>query len=200
MKIIFAILFLSTFPASVFGQTPPKTVTDFYLALPDNLSDIAGASRSDLPNFEGSLVFSPSEKSRSQSASDKFRKSLIKVEDVKNGYLYLEGMWEGWAEIALFRKADGTYLVAVSQVGCGPGCAGDLMFLAYEKGRWTNVTRRVFPAASSGDYYFKLPRAGTTVEQRLGEDCGADEECESRQKAAEFKWDRTKFVQREPAK
>lgn len=127
------------------------------------------------------------------------RRSLIKTEDVANGYLKLEGMWEGWVEIAIFKKADGTYLVAVSQVGCGPGCEGGLMFLSHNKGRWTDVTDEVFPADPfSADGYFQLPRTGTTI--RLL--CGADNEgldlepgeCRGESVLGTFKWDRNRFI------
>jgi hypothetical protein len=198
MKKIFAILFLLVFSSFVFAQTRPQTVTDFYLLLPEGLSGITATSKSDLPAFEGSFIFAANKKGGSKSAIDGYRKSLIKIEDLKNGYLYLEGMWEGWAEIALFKKADGTYLVAFSQVGCGPGCEGDIMFLTYNRGDWTNVTKQVFPFTYSyNDGYFKLPRAGTNLELHGGEDCGADVDCENRQKAAVFKWDKTKFIKLE---
>ena len=76
-------------------------------------------------------------------------------------------------EVALFKKADGTYIVALSQVECGPGCVGDLIFLNFNHGTWTNVTKQIFPANPSSDEgYFKLPQVGTTIALIGGEDVG----------------------------
>lgn len=76
---------------------------------------------------------------------------------------------EGWSEFALFKKSDGTYILAVSEIGCGPGCDGDLKFLTYNAGKWTDVTKQFVPKlpaqVTSGDYesYWKLPRVGKTL-------------------------------------
>ena len=106
--IIFIALFcLQTLSAQV--KNNPQTVTDYYLLLPaDNL-----------PILE----------------SVKSRRSIIKTEDAKNGYLRLEGAWEGWAEIALFRKSNREVVIAVEEVGCGPECSGAAQFLSYKNGK-----------------------------------------------------------------
>lgn len=196
-KIGFA-AFLSIFVSVAFGQ--PKTVTDFYLALPTDVDEIAGMDEVSRTHF-GEGFFYPNERNRSKSAVLKYRKSLIKIEDIKNGYLRLESNeWEGWVEIALFKKTDGNYLVAFSEVGCGPDCSGDVMFLTYEDGEWTNVTKKVFPAESSPEGFYELPRYGTTIRLNKGEDCGDDKDCRRQQKADEFKWNGTKFIKQEKTK
>ena len=109
----------------------PKTVTDFYLAMPSGSYDL-------LPDGEGdSYLFRENDEIKGKAAITKFRKSLIKIEDIKNGYLKLESdLWEGgWMEIVLFKKTDGSYIVAVSQVECGPGCSGGAEFLSYSNGK-----------------------------------------------------------------
>jgi hypothetical protein len=143
---------LSAF-AGASAQTP-KTVTDFYLAMPD----------------EKFIYDEESRKLKGKAALTKYRRSLIKIEDVKNGYLRLEPTFlEGWVEIALFKKNDGSYLVAQTEVGCGPGCDGSLEFFTYKSGQWTNVTEDFLPPlpytlrTSDLENYWKLPRAGKTL-------------------------------------
>lgn len=76
----------------------------------------------------------------------KNRKSIIEVQDIKNGYLKLNGnTWEGSGEVALFKKTDGSYLVALAETSCGPICSTSLKFLQYLDGRWLDVTDKVMP-------------------------------------------------------
>lgn len=180
--------------AGVLAQSQPQTVTEFYLALPGSVNGIAGTEDLDGSEFKDDFFFYSNERNESRSAIIKYRKSLIKTEDIKNGYLRLEsGEWEGWAEIVLFKKTGGKYLVAVSQVGCGPSCDGGVMFLYYKNGKWTNVTKQVFPFESSyGPGYYRLPRVGTTIELICGDESG--ETCRDGEKLAEFKWNKKKFV------
>ena len=188
-----AVLFLFVFSVLAAAQTRPKTVTEFYLALPTSFNVVKNLEQS--PFRDGFFFndFYSNERNTSGAEIMKFRKSLIKIQDVQNGYMRLEGTWEGWVEIALFKKADGEYLVALSQVACGPGCQGDVMFLTYKKGVWTNVTKQVFPSSPSSDRgYFKFPRVGTTIDLICGDDGGED--CKDGSKLAEFKWNKTTFV------
>ena len=190
MRIFISILFLGILPVLNFAQAEPKTVTDFYLALPETPSEIKGSSK----RFDDDFSFAKSAGSRSKTAIVQHRKSLIKIADLKNGYLRLEGTWEGWAEIALFKKADGEYVVAFSQVGCGPGCSGRIIFLTYRDHTWKDVTDQVFPVNSIPDEgYFKLPRVGTTIELICGDP--SNETCQEDKKLAEFKWNKTRFVE-----
>ena len=177
-----------------FAQKEPKTVTEFYLALPGGIYGIEGIQDTDIRGFEDDFLFYSNERNESQSAIRKYRRSLIKVEDIKNGYLRLESAeWEGRVELALFKKADGTYLFAVSQVSCGPGCSGGMLFLTYKGGKWKNVTKQVFPYTFT-ENYFKLPHIGTAIELV----CGADgnESCRGGTTLSEFQWDGEKFSKR----
>ncbi len=75
----------------------PRTVEDFYMLLPAKYIQPLGEMKD--------------------------RKKLIKTRDVANGYLYLSGKaampgWEGWAEIALFKKTNGEYVVGVVDGSC----------------------------------------------------------------------------------
>ncbi len=155
------------FTVTAFAQ--PKTVTDFYLAMPSSVYSTTS---------EGNEITNKNE-------LIKYRRSLIKIEDIKNGYLRLEGAWEGWSEIVLFKKTDGSYIIAESKTGCGPGCEGSLKFQTFKNNKWTDVTKEVWtdisfkeavkvfnsrkqdgiePAEENDfSFYYLLPRYGKTL-------------------------------------
>ena len=174
------------------GQTPPKTVTEFYLKLPGSINGIEGTQDNEVFGFEDDFLFYSNERNESPSAILRYRKSLIKIEDIKNGYLRLESNeWKGWTEVALFKKADGSSLVAISQVECKPGCSGGLIFSLYTKGHWNNVTRQVFPESSSLHGYYTLPRVGTSIALVCG-----DDNCRHGEKLAEYQWNKEEFIKK----
>jgi hypothetical protein len=197
-KLLFLTFVISAFALSAFAQ--PKTVTDYFLAMPTDVysSDIEGNKITGKP------------------ALTKHRKSLIKIEDIKNGYLRLEGPWEGWAEIALFKKTDGSYIVAQAESGCGPACDGFVKFWTYSAGKWTDVTKSVFTeptakavvtqfnATKGADdeaareegmpFYYSLPREGRVMRVVCNE-------CSSSGNGDDFtifkyEWNGTKFVKK----
>ncbi len=187
--------FLLEFPFVVcaVGQTQPRTVTEFYLALPGGIYGIEGTQDAEIPGFEDDFFFYSNERNESRSAILKYRKSLIKVEDIKNGYLRLESNeWKGWVEIALFKKADGSYVVAISQVACGPACSGGVIFATYKTGHWKNVTKQVFPRSLPRASYYQLPRVGTSIVLVCGDDSGKS--CHAGDKLTEFQWNKEKFI------
>jgi hypothetical protein len=135
-----------------------KTVVDYYMSIPDEY-----LSRDMLPD----------------------RKKGISIEDVKNGYLKITGPWEGFAEIALFKKSNGDYLIGLTVANCGPGCEQEIHFLENNGGKWTDKTKEVLPTISNstleGEYkkkksagdpqtlseapaLYMLPRYGTTIQ------------------------------------
>lgn len=176
------------------AQTKLRTVTDYYLALPSGIYGIKGIQDPEFQGFENDFLFYVNKRNESQSKIRKFRRSLIKIEDKTNGYLRLgSGKWNGWVEVDLFKKTDDNYLVAISQVECGPGCSGDLLLLAYNHGTWTNVTKQAFPSTPSSEVgYFKLPRVGKIIELICGGD--STEGCKDGQILAEFRWNKAKFI------
>ena len=185
------IFILNLLVVCAFGQTQPKTVTEFYLALPGGINGIEGTSDSEVPGFADDFFFYDNERNESRASILKYRKSLIKIEDLKNGYLRLESSkWQGWVEIALFKKADGSYVVAISQVACGQGCSGGVIFATYKSGHWKNITREVFPHSSQG--YYRLPRIGTSIVLICGDK--SDKQCHFGEELAEFQWNKEKFV------
>ncbi len=168
-----------------------KTVTDYYLAFPSDKYATDNAGR---PIKE-------------KNALAKHRRALIKIEDIGNGYLRLEGAWEGWAEFALFKKTDGSYLIAHAETECGPACSGSVTFYDYANGNWTDVTSAVFPKltetevsemfrtanidsqASGTEFYFLLPRVGT----RLMISCNVCSSDGSPVRLASFAWNGERF-------
>jgi len=143
-------------------STAPRTVTDFYLKLPAKYLQISDA----IPN----------------------RRSLIKTEDIANGYLRLgSNDWEGWGEVALFKRANRSYIVAVTEYSCGPECDGTLTFLDYKNGKWKEVEllprytvgdlRTAFHGATerqpneeeTNEQVFELPRKGKEITLKLGD-------------------------------
>ena len=86
-KLFLLAIIMAVFGLTVFAQ--PKTVTDFYYAMSEDFFSMTA---------EGDLI-------TDQKELTKHRKSLIKIEDAKNGYL----RWKApgrWAEIVLFKKTD----------------------------------------------------------------------------------------------
>lgn len=137
-----AALFIVSAMLVVRAQTP-KTVTDYFMIFPS--SDYA-------KNLQG-------EELKTDAEIAAFRKSIIKIEDIRNGYLRLEGGWEGWGEFALFKKADGTYLIANTVVECAPVCSGTLAFHEYKDGKWNDVSSNVFPAPDNDEVTAAMKRA-----------------------------------------
>ena len=193
MKKLSLLLILLTiaFSANAFAQQP-KTVTDYFLAFPADkyATDIEG------------------KKIKGKAALTKFRKSLIKIEDVKNGYLKLEGTWKGWAEIAIFKKKDGSYIIGQTESGCSPACEGNIKFYTYKAGKWTDITEQVFPTLTEAfiknvfirrkinmednglSSYFLLPREGTTVKMAFNM---CKEDGDEHFTLLEFGWTGAKF-------
>jgi hypothetical protein len=195
-KVILLITLILVGIANIFAQQP-KSVEDFYLLIPNERYST---------NFEGNKI-------KDKAALIKYRKSLIKIKDVQNGYLKLEGPWEGWSEIALFKRKDGSYLIAETSVGCGPACDGSLELSTYKNGKWTNVTAQFLPKItnqmafagyktnggvseeikSGADlpYYFLLPRVGRTLKIACNECSDAEDFV-----LLEYEWNGEKFVKK----
>lgn len=154
MKIILSIALALCFALTAFAQQP-KTVTDYFLAMPDS---------EEFPYYRNETTIN-------KNALIKFRKSLIKTEDIKNGYLKLGGNWEGFAEIALFKKTDGNYLIAEMRADCDPVCEGFLRFFTYDRAKWQDVTHEYLPEYGEivTEFNKKRPK-GTLAKNVAGDD------------------------------
>lgn len=166
----------------------PRTVTDHLMALPNDLFKLVDE------NFE---YADPEPKTKTD--MDKYRRSKILVEDIKNGYIEYEHN-EFPTQIALFKKDGGGYLMAVSvrslvHANNGQVCSGELSFLEFNGGEWLNVTEKYAPKlnaieakkAKRSEYCFELPRVGRTI--RLYSLWWDSEET-----WGHFEWNGTKFV------
>ncbi|MEP6903867.1 MAG: hypothetical protein ABJA66_19245 [Actinomycetota bacterium] len=141
--------------------TAPRTVTEFYLKLPAKYLKILEAISN--------------------------RRNLIKTEDTANGYLRLESKdREGWGEVALFKRVNGSYIVAVTEYSCAPVCDGNLTFLDYKNGKWKELEllprytvgdlRTAFHGATGrqpsedemNEQVFELPRKGKEITLKIG--------------------------------
>ncbi|MBL8182376.1 MAG: hypothetical protein JNL64_12285 [Blastocatellia bacterium] len=184
-----------TFAAAASAQL--RTVTDYFLAMPNDVysTDASGT------------------KLTTKAAITKYRRSLIKIEDIKNGFIRLEGSWEGWADIALFKKKDGSYLVAHAETGCGPACSGFVKFYTVNAGIWTDVTGSVFKELTDVDaakafnrrkseedetasvddfnFYYILPREGRTIKAACNQCTESDDLT-----IAEWDFDGAKFTRK----
>lgn len=152
-KIILLTGLILTFGLTSFAQ--PKTVTDYFLAMPDS---------EDFPYYRN-------ETTTTKADLVKFRKGMIKTEDIKNGYLKLEGNWEGYGEVALFKKTDGSYLIANLRAECDPVCEGFLGLYTYKDAKWEDVGYELLPKYGDivTEFNKKRPK-GTPAKNVAGDD------------------------------
>jgi hypothetical protein len=134
------------------AQPPePKTVADFFLLVPERY-------------MEGYDL--------------RFREEMLRGErrgvvvDIPNGYISYDASDNpSGFEFAVFRKSNGSYLVAYSdgafydwEFGKEIGNWPTLFLLSYEGGRWRDVTRASLPAGFDEKLAYTLPRKGTSIE------------------------------------
>ena len=80
------------------------------------------------------------------------RDKAIVVKDIPNGYLRIEGEWEGFGEVALFRLQDPRRaLIGVTRADCGPECTQIVRFMEYFADQWIDRTMAVLPEVSPAE-------------------------------------------------
>ncbi len=144
----------------------PSNVLDYYNALPATLLPILKGVRD--------------------------RSTLLKIKDVKNGYLRLEGAWDGYAEIALWNNRVGQNLLGINQTSCAPVCVQNIHFVRLLSGEWVDVTSKSLPKLTDQmlldrynklktkedenytvrdilPFIYNLPRFGTKIEVAVDE-------------------------------
>lgn len=157
LPLLFALCAVPLFAAG------PKTVKDFLLTVPERYLGIDAVR---LPAAE--------------------RLAMIEIDDTANGWLRLVGRgdraFEGWIEMAMFRRGLGGPMLAVAVNQCGPLCEQRLTFLRHAGGEWLDLTaavfqplpaervrrlyRAAFPDGESADdppVLYRLPRHGTDI-------------------------------------
>jgi hypothetical protein len=155
----------------------PKTVRDFFMALPEDHFSL------DCCIYKRSY----------RQAKIEYLKRYLMVEDTANGFLSGggEAAQEGF-EMALFKRADGSYLIGFFTFGEG-GLEDTpwTVFLDYKNGKWTDVSKSVVPDYSKEKYEYHLPRRGTTIQVYRKVEEGDPP------KMYDLIWDRARFVKKE---
>lgn len=132
--IITAALTISALALSATGQKK-MNVLDYYLLLPQKYLRYAGGD------------------------SAQIRNAALYVNDVENGYLQArQPDGEFYSAVALFKRPDGSDLVAVENRECARGCNEEFYFLTYENGQWTDVTARMLPVLNNEGVRSKLEK------------------------------------------
>lgn len=120
----------------------PHTVVDYYMLLPDK-------------------YFEANQDQRLHWMLDPKRGAIV---DIRNGYLYAPGDGaQGDIYTCIFKRFDGTYLVAVNYNDKDGVFETFLDFFVWERDHLTNVTKSVLPAPFSKNLFYELPRHGTTI-------------------------------------
>lgn len=144
-----ALLISLLIPFSVAQSQAGKhlTVKDYFMLLPDEYMVIPKDRREQIIHYELGTI------------------------DVKNGFLSCNDSAESEVIVAIFKKPDGSHLIAVSYDGEGFDEQKQdivpiftLNFLRYENGKWQDVTKDTLPLAFDSHLRYKLPRYGTTIE------------------------------------
>ncbi|MFV0387659.1 MAG: hypothetical protein ACK5NT_02800 [Pyrinomonadaceae bacterium] len=124
----------------------PKDVRGYFMALPEKYFLLEGCE----PNKDRDC----------QKAKRDYLGHFLEVDDVENGYLRASGDGgQNSINMAIFKKPDGTYLIAVNVKG---EVTNSYKFLNYANGKFEDVSLEVVPEYSTGNIY-ELPRKGTTV-------------------------------------
>ncbi len=131
-------------------SSEPKTVADFLLLVPDRYMD----------GYDRQL--------REELLRGERRGGII---DIANGYIsYDESDNPAGFELAIFKRSDGSYLVAYSSGAFGDpeldkelGNTPTFYLLSYHKGRWRDVTRSTLPVPFDKRLAYHLPRQGKTI-------------------------------------
>lgn len=82
--------------------------------------------------------------------NDGMRATVI-VEDSKNGYLRIEGAFEGYIEVALFRKKDRSPILVVSDTFCGPGCHSEVKAYIFQNKEAIEMTAETLPIIAESE-------------------------------------------------
>ena len=139
--ILLSLCFSIVVPAAVAQSATPKTVKDYFLAVPEEYLGFSKAEREALLKGPGIIV------------------------DIKNGYLsYNASDNPEEFELTLLKQTDGTYIVAIS-IDADPDFDSKsiLHLLKYAEGQWSDVTNEVLTVPFNDRYIYALPRIGTTI-------------------------------------
>ena len=121
--------------AQVANERRPTSILDYYFLLPHRYLDHLTAD------------------------SRPVREAAIQIKDLDGRFLKSgPSADEVYTALALFKKSDGSDLMAVENRSCPSGCASTLNLLSYTNGRWTDVTHDLLPAIDGGKIQALLQR------------------------------------------
>lgn len=129
-----------------FQTRQPKTVMDYFALLPEKYFMLEGCMRD---------ADKDCKKARAE-----YLKNYKEIEDIPNGYF--KGGCDGGQrciEMALFKRPDNSYVVAVATFG---EMLDENHFLDYDNGKWKDISAEIVPEFST-DKRYEIPRNGTTV-------------------------------------
>jgi hypothetical protein len=132
-------------PSVLAAPSEPKTAREFFMNLPTDYLKVEGDARA----------------------------KMISEKAVEPDHLYftapVEGM-EGWGELKVFKKSDGTPVIAMVVNGCVDGqCMGQPLFLAYENGQYRDISEETAPSLDNAAIVAELRKAGADVPADAGE-------------------------------
>ena len=169
--------------AAVADTNQPKTVREYFMLLPEKYFVLEGCERAKDKDCKKAKI--------------DYLNTFKEVEDNANAYLKAgcDGA-QSCLEMALFKRPDGTFLVAVNRYF---EMGNDYFFLDYKNGNWTDVSTRVIPEFSKKNIY-EIPRQGTTVkvyrkifEKNTGDGGDGFETGEKGEKLYDLVWKDGKF-------
>ena len=121
--------------AQVADDRRPKSVLDYYFLLPHKyLTYLTADSR---PVREAAIQI--------KDLDGRFLKSGLATDEVSTA-------------LALFKKSDGSDLIAVENRSCPAACSSSLNLLLYANGQWTEVTRDLLPSIDASKIQASLQR------------------------------------------
>ncbi len=123
-----------------------QNVLDFYLMLPDSVSVFSKTDRTKMVEKYKAGV-------NEYYYQGDFRYWFDTV-DVKNGYLRVSGAFEGTWEMCYWKKNNGTKMIGVSEISCGPICDSRVSFYDYAQGKLIPLDlATILPQVDYNDYY-----------------------------------------------
>lgn len=166
-------------PAKAESDSELKTVKDHFMALPEEYFLLEGCDRA-------------KDKDCLKAKRD-YLNYYLEVDDTKNGYLKAgcDGA-QSCIEMAIFRKPDNTYMIAVATSG---EYRDKQQFLAIRNGKWVSVAKEIIPEHGN-DKIYVIPRQGTkmSVYAKIVSEKGEDYEiAEQGKKLYDLVWKNGKF-------
>lgn len=126
-------------------SSSPKTVSDYYLLLPEK-------------------YFEANKEQRVKWMLDASRGAVV---DIQNGYIYAAGDGAQTSiYICVFKRPHGLPLIAVKSYESDTQDITHLDFYEYKNGTLVEVKKGVLPVKVNEDFKYEMPRYGRTIEVR----------------------------------